>query len=72
MTAAIAEQSLDVELRGPVPCAIEKIKDSYRFQIWYFTNQVTRLVALLSELQKDFIRSDDVTHVLDVDPSNVG
>ncbi|MBL4575941.1 MAG: primosomal protein N' [Opitutaceae bacterium] len=72
VTAAIAEQSLDVELRGPVPCAIEKIKDSYRFQIWYFTNQVTRLVALLSELQKDFIWSDDVTHVLDVDPSNVG
>ena len=24
------------ELRGPSPCPIEKIKDEYRWQIWYF------------------------------------
>ena len=72
VSAAIAASSIEVEIRGPAPCAIEKIKDSYRFQIWYFTNQVTRLVELLAGLQKDFIWSDDVIQVLDVDPTNVG
>lgn len=72
VTVAIASSSIEVEIRGPAPCAIEKIKDSYRFQIWYFTNQVTRLVELLAELQKDFIWSDDIIQVLDVDPANVG
>jgi primosomal protein N' (replication factor Y) len=72
ISAAIAANSIEVEIRGPAPCAIEKIKDSYRFQIWYFTNQVTRLVELIAELQKDFIWSDDVIQVLDVDPTNVG
>src|SRR5690606_5049428 len=49
-----------VELRGPAPCSIEKIKDHYRFQIWYFTKQVTKFVALLGTLQKDFPLPDDV------------
>ncbi len=72
VSAAIASHSIEVEIRGPAPCAIEKIKDSYRFQIWYFTHQVTRLVELLAELQRDFIWPDDVVQVLDVDPTNVG
>jgi primosomal protein N' (replication factor Y) len=26
-----------IELRGPSPAPIEKIKDEYRWQLWYFT-----------------------------------
>ncbi len=60
------------ELRGPAPCAIEKIKDHYRFQIWYFTKQVTKFNGLLARLQKDFPLPDDVISTVDVDPMNVG
>jgi primosomal protein N' (replication factor Y) len=60
------------ELRGPAPCAIEKIKDHYRYQIWYFTKQVTKFNALLATLQKDFPLPDDVISTIDVDPMNVG
>jgi len=60
------------ELRGPAPCATEKIKDHYRFQIWYFTRQVTKFNALLATLQQDFPLPDDVISTLDVDPMNLG
>lgn len=60
------------ELRGPAPCSIEKIKDHYRFQIWYFTKQVTKFNALLAGLQQDFPLPDDVIATLDVDPMSVG
>src|SRR5690606_28614613 len=59
------------EVRGPTPCAIEKIKDQYRYQIWYFTRQVTKLNARLADLQKDFPLPDDVHATLDVDPMSV-
>jgi primosomal protein N' (replication factor Y) len=57
-----------VELRGPSPAPIEKIKDEYRFQLWYFTSQVSKIVAELIKLREDFAWPDDVVQVLDVDP----
>jgi primosomal protein N' (replication factor Y) len=60
------------ELRGPAPCSIEKIKDHYRFQIWYFVKQVTKFNILLASLQKDFPLPDDVITTIDVDPMSVG
>ena len=60
-----------VELRGPSPSPIEKIKDEYRWQLWYFTAQVTKVVAELTKLRADFTWPDDVTQVLDVDPMNM-
>ena len=62
---------LAVELRGPSPAPIEKIKDEYRYQLWYFTTQVTKTVALLTKLRADFAWPDDVTQVLDVDPASL-
>ncbi|RKX32675.1 MAG: primosomal protein N' [Verrucomicrobia bacterium] len=58
----------DVELRGPAPCATEKIKDRYRFQVWYFTNRVTSLVREIRLLESTFPMPDDVIQVIDVDP----
>ena len=71
--AKLVEKTLGdrVELRGPAPSPIEKIKDEYRWQLWYFTNGVTKVVPVLSELRREFAWPDDVTQVLDVDPVNL-
>lgn len=61
----------DVEIRGPSPCPLEKIKDHYRYQIWYFTNRVTRLNGTLASLRKEFPLPDDVISTIDVDPASV-
>lgn len=71
--ARLVEKQLGdrVELRGPSPSPIEKIKDEYRWQIWYFTTSVTKVVADLTRLRAEFAWPDDVTQVLDVDPANL-
>jgi primosomal protein N' (replication factor Y) len=67
-TFAADKTTHTIELRGPAPSPIEKIKDEYRYQLWYFTTQVTKTVAALTKLRADFAWPDDVTQVLDVDP----
>jgi primosomal protein N' (replication factor Y) len=67
------EQALGsaVEIRGPTPSPIEKVKDEYRFQIWYFCARATPVVPKLVELQATINWPDDVTQVLDVDPMSL-
>lgn len=60
-----------VELRGPTPSPIEKIKDHYRWQLWYFTDQVTPVIGELARLRSEFAWGDDVIQTLDVDPVNL-
>jgi primosomal protein N' (replication factor Y) (superfamily II helicase) len=60
-----------VELRGPAPSPIEKIKDEYRYQLWYFTSNVTKLGPELVKLRAGFAWPDDLVQVLDVDPVNL-
>ncbi len=67
-----AELGERLELRGPSPSPIEKVKDHYRFQVWYFTNGVTRVIGDLNKLRLEFAWPDDVIQVLDVDPVNLG
>jgi len=67
-----AELGGTVELRGPSPSPIEKVKDHYRWQLWYFTENVSKTVPKLVALQRDFPWADDVTQVLDVDPVSLG
>ena len=57
-----------VELRGPTPSPIEKIKDEYRWQLWYFTHSVTKVVPDLAKLRAGFAWPDDITQVLDIEP----
>jgi primosomal protein N' (replication factor Y) len=59
------------ELRGPAPAPIEKIRDEYRWQLWYFVGSVTKVVGDLSRLCGEFEWPDDVTQMLDVDPMNL-
>ena len=60
-----------VEIRGPSPAPIEKVKDEYRYQIWYFTTRTAQVVAGLVKLQNGFAWPEDVTQVLDVDPMSL-
>ena len=60
-----------VEIRGPAPAPIEKVKDEYRFQVWYFCARATKVVPELVRLQNGFAWPDDVTQVLDVDPMSL-
>jgi primosomal protein N' (replication factor Y) len=63
-----AEFGDQIEVRGPSPSPIEKVKDHYRYQVWYFTHGVTRVIDRLNTLRTDFAWPDDVIQVLDVDP----
>lgn len=60
-----------LEIRGPVPAPIEKIKDYYRYQIWYFTKNVSKTMPALMTLREDFPMSEDVIDVFDVNPVNL-
>jgi primosomal protein N' (replication factor Y) len=60
-----------VELRGPSPSPIEKIKDEYRYQLWYFTSAVTKIVPVLVQLRADFPWPEGVIQTLDVDPMSL-
>ncbi|MDR0352513.1 MAG: primosomal protein N' [Opitutaceae bacterium] len=68
--ARLVERELGnrVELRGPSPSPIEKIKDEYRYQLWYFTATVTKVTADLARLRAGFPWPEDIVQVLDVDP----
>jgi primosomal protein N' (replication factor Y) len=60
-----------VELRGPAPAPIEKIRDEYRWQLWYFLGSVTKVIGDLSSLRDAFEWPDDIAQMLDVDPMNL-
>jgi primosomal protein N' (replication factor Y) len=60
-----------VEIRGPTPAPIEKVKDEYRYQIWYFCARATKVVPELVKLQAEVKWPEDVTQVLDVDPMSL-
>jgi len=60
-----------LEIKGPSPSPIEKIKDHYRWQLWYFVPSVTRVIAELNALRDRFAWPDDVVQVLDVDPASL-
>jgi primosomal protein N' (replication factor Y) (superfamily II helicase) len=60
-----------IEIRGPSAAPIEKVKDEYRYQVWYFTTRTAKVVAELTKLQGEFQWPDGVTQVLDVDPMSL-
>ena len=59
-----------LEIRGPAPAPIEKIKDEYRFHFWYFTPSVVRTINPINEARKAFKPKldKDVREWIDVDP----
>jgi len=71
--AKLARETLGdrIELRGPAPAPIEKIRDEYRWQLWYFTASVTKVIGDLSRLRDGFEWPRGITQTLDVDPMNL-
>ena len=61
----------EVEIRGPAPAPIEKIKDSYRYQVWYFMTSVSRSMPKILELRRAFNMDKDVEDVIDADAVNL-
>ncbi len=66
-----ANLSENIEIRGPAPAPLEKVRDQYRFQIWYFVTNVTRAAALLSRLRQEFRMDKTVIDTFDIDPVNM-
>ena len=60
----------DLDIKGPVSAPIEKIKDDYRYQFWYFMPSVSKVITPLNSLRKSFRPKMDkaVRDFLDVDP----
>ena len=63
-----AELGDRVELRGPAPAPIEKLRDEYRHHLWYFTTATGPVVRRILDLRRDFRMDRDVVDVIDVDP----
>jgi primosomal protein N' (replication factor Y) len=59
------------ELRGPSPSPIERVQNEYRFQLWYFTGSVVKVVGVLAKEQRDFPWPEGVSQSLDVDPMSL-
>ncbi len=61
------EGRFPAEVRGPVVAPIARIRDEYRYQIWYFTKHCRMLVEAVRELRRELKLPPDVREVLDVD-----
>lgn len=66
----VLEEALDgqIEIRGPAPAPIEKIRDEYRFQLWYFAPSASRVIQQIVALREGFKMDKEVIDLLDVDP----
>ena len=60
-----------IEVRGPAPAPIEKIRDEYRFQLWYFAPSASRVIQKIVALREGFKMDKDVIDLIDVDPMNL-
>lgn len=71
--ARLVERELGdkLEIRGPAPAPVEKIRDEYRFQLWYFMPGIGPVINRLAELRNSFKLDKDVIEHIDVDPMNL-
>lgn len=69
----VVEKEMDgqLEIRGPAPAPIEKIRDEYRFQLWYFAPSASRVIQQLATLREGFKMDKEVIDLIDVDPMNM-
>lgn len=60
-----------VEIRGPAPCPVERIQNMFRFQIWYFTPSVGKVVPWLARERASFKWDPELIEIVDVDAMNL-
>lgn len=68
--ARVLEQAMGdaIEIRGPAAAPIEKIRDEYRFQLWYFAPSASQVIQRIVSLREGFKMDRDVSDQIDVDP----
>ena len=74
--ARIAEQLAriageDTKVRGPAPCPIARIADSFRFQVEVVAPSASRLQAILSEAREGLLLEPASRIAVDVDPQSL-
>lgn len=60
-----------LEIRGPAPAPLEKVKDFYRYHLWYFVENVSAIIPQLVALRAQFKSDKEVIDVIDVDPMDL-
>ncbi len=60
-----------LEIRGPSPAPIEKIKDHYRYHLWYFVKHVSQILPKINALRSSFPFDKTIHQVLDIDPQSL-
>lgn len=57
-----------LEVRGPAPAPLEKIKDNYRYHLWFFTKNISSILPEIVKFRQNFKMPKEVIDVFDVDP----
>lgn len=60
-----------IEIRGPAPAPIEKIKDQYRYHLWYFVKNASQILPKINALRSSFPFDKSIHEALDVDPQSL-
>ncbi|HUD00523.1 MAG TPA: primosomal protein N', partial [Candidatus Polarisedimenticolaceae bacterium] len=60
-----------IEVLGPAPSPIEKLRNRYRWQLLLKGNQISPLIGLASAVRETFTRARSVRLHIDVDPYNM-
>jgi primosomal protein N' (replication factor Y) (superfamily II helicase) len=60
-----------IEILGPAPSPIEKLRNRYRWQLLLKGDQISRLIGLASAVRETFTRAREVRLHIDVDPYNM-
>lgn len=68
--AQLLEQELGeaIDIRGPAAAPVEKIRDEYRFQLWYFAPSAAGVIEKIVHLRAAFRMDREVMDQIDVDP----
>jgi primosomal protein N' (replication factor Y) len=57
----------NVDIKGPAPAPLEKIKGYYRYHIFYLTNHVPKFLAQFRKRREKFPLDVEIHDILDVD-----
>lgn len=68
---AIAGLLIDVEILGPAPAPVAKLKDLFRYHFQLAAPEISTIQTLWRQVADLFPRSQDVESTLDVDPLNM-
>lgn len=57
-----------IEIRGPSPAPLEKVKDYYRYHLWCFVGNVSKTLPEILKVRGQFPSDEEVIDLFDVDP----